>query len=204
MMNTKTDTTMTDKKIQAFAIHAHESVNHKYDGKPYSVHLELVDHFTKQFIYLVPREDVKYVNPSANLHDTIEDCRLTYNDIKKVAGERVADIVYALSNNKGKTREERADKRYYKEIRKDHLAVFVKLGDRLGNTWYSKQSKGRMFEVYKKENEEFMVKLGRNGNFAIRILNKIAIWFGYTSFTKHRYEPMFIYLENMFKDEDIK
>ena len=50
-------------------------------------------------------------------HDLIEDTRTSYNDVRNKLGVFVADIVYAVSNEKGKTRKERANDKYYEGIR---------------------------------------------------------------------------------------
>jgi (p)ppGpp synthase/HD superfamily hydrolase len=113
-------------------------------------------------------------------HDLIEDCRVSYNDVKEHLGQEATDIIYAVSNEKGKTRAERANDKYYEGIRNTPGAVFVKLCDRIANVQYSKMTKSRMFEMYKKENINFMIKLGREvGN---------------------PYEEMFQYLINLFND----
>jgi (p)ppGpp synthase/HD superfamily hydrolase len=113
-------------------------------------------------------------------HDLIEDTRVSYNDVKKVLGEDAADIIYALSNEKGKNRKERANDKYYTGIRNTPGAVFVKLCDRIANVQYSKMTGSSMFEKYKKENIDFMVGLGR------RVGNA--------------YEEMYQYLINLFED----
>ena len=97
-------------------------------------------------------------------HDTIEDSRLTYNDVKEVAGEAVANIVYAVSNEKGKTRKERANENYYNGICNTPYATFVKLCDRLANVKYSQENNSMMLLVYKKENENFVKSLFLNEN----------------------------------------
>jgi (p)ppGpp synthase/HD superfamily hydrolase len=94
-------------------------------------------------------------------HDLIEDTRESYNDVKQVLGEETADIIYACTNEKGKTRAERAGIKYYDGIRNTPGAVFVKLCDRIANVQYSKLTKSRMFEMYKNENANFEIMLGR-------------------------------------------
>lgn len=145
--------------IKNFAINAHQSVNHLYDGQPYSVHLQPVVEVFQKFKYLIPIEDHEDIESALWLHDTIEDCRLTYNDIVKISNIRVANIVYALSNEKGKTRIDRANKKYYDEMIIVEYARFCKLCDRLANIQYSKSKKSRMFDVYRKENKQFFSKL---------------------------------------------
>ena len=90
------------------------------------------------------------------LHDVIEDARLTYNDVAKFAGYEVADIVYAVTNEKGKNRAERANHKYYEGIRLNQNAIFVKLCDRLANVDFSKDYRDNMFYTYKKENTDFL------------------------------------------------
>jgi (p)ppGpp synthase/HD superfamily hydrolase len=146
-----------------YAINCHTSTNHLYDGKPYVLHLSMVVQIANNFIELVPEQVKNDVIAACWLHDVIEDCRQTYNDVKQVAGERVADIVYALSNEKGKTRLERANAKYYKGIRDTAFATFVKLCDRIANVVYSKHAADdRMFKMYQKEHEHFIEQLRPN------------------------------------------
>ncbi len=74
-------------------------------------------------------------------------------------GKEEADIIYALTNEKGRNRAERGNDKYYEGIRNTPGAIFVKLCDRIANVQYSKMTKSRMFEMYKKENPEFMSKV---------------------------------------------
>lgn len=142
-----------------YAKEAHRSVNHKYDDKPYEIHLQMVSDVGLRFIHLIPERDIENVFAAIWLHDTIEDCRKTYNDIKKQFGCHVADIVYACTNEKGKTRGERANDKYYKGIRETEYAVFVKVCDRIANMEYSIQTKSRMAQMYADELPEFKGKL---------------------------------------------
>ena len=88
-------------------------------------------------------------------HSTTSGTAAT-NDLKKEFGETVAEIVYAVSNEKGKNRKERANNNYYLGIRKTAWATFVKLCDRLANIKYSSETKSRMLQVYQKEQEKFI------------------------------------------------
>jgi len=116
-------------------------------------------------------------------HDLIEDCRVSYNDVKEQLGQEAADIIYAVTNEKGKNRKERANDKYYEGIRNTPGAVFVKLCDRIANVQYSKMTKSRMFEMYKKENDDFIVRLG------------------YVYSNTHPYFEMFNYLTNLFNEK---
>jgi (p)ppGpp synthase/HD superfamily hydrolase len=120
-------------------------------------------------------------------HDLIEDTRVSYNDVKTELGQEAADIIYAVTNDKGKNRKERAGVKYYQGIRDTPGAVFVKLCDRIANVQYGKMTKSRMFEMYKKENPEFIRQLGYDVN------NMECI-------NLHPYTEMFRYLNNLFND----
>lgn len=97
-------------------------------------------------------------------HDLIEDCRVTYNDVSDKSTFVVAEIIYAVTNEKGKSRSKRANYKYYKGIRNTEGAVFVKLCDRIANVRYSKMMGSSMFGKYKKENPNFIEKLGYTSN----------------------------------------
>ena len=145
-----------ETKAMIFAIEAHASTNHTYDNKPYSIHLTMVANIARKYIDIIPDQCQEEVLSACWLHDTIEDCRLTYNDLKKEFGETVAEIVYAVSNEKGKNRKERANDIYYRGIRNTAWATFVKMCDRLANIKYSSETNSRMLEVYAKEHKDFI------------------------------------------------
>ena len=142
-----------------YAFRKHREVNQKYDDKCYTYHLQCVYSTAKDYIHLIPEKDRDDVLASALLHDVIEDARENYNDVLKQTNSNVADIVYALTNDKGKTRSERAGDKYYKGIRDTKYASFVKLCDRIANVEYSKEQGSSMYEKYKKENTNFCKKI---------------------------------------------
>ena len=177
-----------ENKIK-WVISQHESTNHKYDSYiNYEFHLRMVVQAAKDFIHLIKDSndgESSYrdlIILSAWGHDLIEDCRVSYNDVKLNLGLQAADIVYALTNEKGRNRKERASSKYYEGIRNTPGAVFVKLCDRIANTQYSKMTGSRMFEMYRKENTDFMAQLG------------------WAESKNHEYEEMFRYLINLFAD----
>ena len=94
------------------------------------------------------------------LHDTLEDCRITYNDLKKVFGIEISEMVYAVTNLRGRTRSERASEEYYQGIRETPYASFIKLCDRMANYSYSiPRGNSRMKEVYDSEMADFIKKV---------------------------------------------
>jgi len=147
------------EKARFFSKKSHRSVNQKYDGKCYfKIHILSVADIANKFKHLIPF-DFEIVLAACYLHDVIEDCRINYNEIKKEFGEQVAELVYALTNEKGRTRKDRANLKYYQGIKNVEYATFVKLCDRIANIEYSKKQKSTMFEKYKKENKFFNEQL---------------------------------------------
>jgi (p)ppGpp synthase/HD superfamily hydrolase len=143
-----------------WCIDCHAATNHMYDQYlPYEFHLRMVAHVADQWKQLIDWEFRQTVLLATWGHDLIEDTRMSYNDVKTILGEKAADIVYAVTNEKGKNRKERANEKYYTGIRETPGAVFVKLCDRIANVQYSKMTGSRMFEMYKTENENFINSL---------------------------------------------
>lgn len=165
---------------RAHALHA--SVNQHYDGhKPYAVHLDMVAEAVKRHIgqVLADEADRLPVMFGAYFHDSIEDARLTYNNVLQLAAELGlddrqavlgAEIVYALTNDKGRTRAERAGAKYYAGIRATPYAAFVKMADRLANTAYSvhhaDDANAQMRQVYAAEWPHFLAQLQPDADLA--------------------------------------
>ena len=65
-----------------------------------------------------------------------------------------------MTNNRGRTRHERANDDYYRGIVATPYATFVKLCDRLANAQYSAaRGDARMVAVYRAELDAFLEKL---------------------------------------------
>lgn len=149
-----------------YAIECHAKTNHYYDGKPYSHHLSMVVDFAEHFIKNIPEVHRDIVIAACWAHDVIEDCRETYNDVKAALGPEVAEIVYALTNEKGRNRKERANEKYYQGIRETQYASFIKGCDRAANLKYSIDTNSRMTDMYRKEMPEFIVNVfGHHSNY---------------------------------------
>lgn len=162
-------------------INQHANTNHYYDiYLPYEFHLRMVVQAVKDFASQEKNIDLNDLILAAWGHDLIEDTRVSFNDVKDILGITAAEIIYAVTNEKGKNRKERANDKYYEGIRNTPGAVFIKLCDRIANVQYSKMTKSRMFEMYKKENEKFTDQLGWNGS------------------PTHPYAKMFSYLFDLF------
>ena len=175
----RTDKTLIDElKQQAWKLHA--DVNQWYgDQLPYGFHLSLTASYVTRYGHLTAHNeaDMLTLYGGAYFHDTIEDARLTYHDLQKLLEgisalhpesslnvSSIADVVYALTNNRGRTRSERADDAYYHLISQTHLAPFVKWCDRLANYRYSFMFgvRTRMCDVYETEMPHFIASITQN------------------------------------------
>lgn len=139
-----------------FAINLHKERNLFYDGNPYEIHLRMVFGKAKEYLHLLDEEYHDNVLSAAWMHDTLEDCAITYNDIRDAGfSDRVADIVYDVTNELGKNRKERAE-RTYPKIAKNKLAVYVKVCDRIANMKYSASKGSCMSDKYRGELNHFI------------------------------------------------
>ena len=90
------------------------------------------------------------------LHDALEDGRMSYNDVKRYFGLRVAEGVFCVSDDPGR---DRAARKNYKRIKSNMFSRIAKLIDRYANLANSKQEGSSMLKKYKKEYQEFKDKL---------------------------------------------
>ena len=166
-----------DRQIEAIRQSAHQlhaSVNQSYgDHLPYGYHLDMVVEGIRDYGHLVcaSEQDVLPLFFGGYYHDSIEDARLTYNDVMHTARQflteeqalTATEITYALTNDKGRTRAERAGEKYYQGIRETPYAPFVKLCDRLANITFScagdDVSNRHMRDVYKQEVPHFLASI---------------------------------------------
>ena len=136
--------------------------NQSYDIYPYFYHIKQVVKIATELGF-----DESIIVASA-LHDTLEDTDLSYNDIKKAFGLEVAEIVYCVTDELGRNRKERKEKTYPK-IKSNWKAVVVKICDRIANVNQSKLYNKTLFEMYKKEHQDFTknLKSDINEDYAI-------------------------------------
>ena len=164
-------------KIFALAARLHDvDANQRYGANlPYSYHLNAVATLTMEYApeVIAAVDDLLPLYFGACFHDSIEDARQTYNDVLAIArtfmdesqAVMATEIAYALTNDKGRTRAERAGERYYAGIRTTPYAPMVKLADRLANMTYSLQracqdaNAERMVNVYRGEMPHFLAAI---------------------------------------------
>lgn len=150
---------MIIKKAKEFALERHG--NQKYGEYPYAYHLRKVVGVLERFEAGSP-----LLVSSAWLHDVVEDTNVTIEEIDRIFGENVADIVWRVTTSSiGKNRKERHIKTYPK-IRGRREAVLLKLADRIAN---SEQccagGNPRLHSMYQKEYPAFREALYRQDEF---------------------------------------
>lgn len=161
---------ITVNSIAAWAESQHRNTNHTYGEFPYAIHLFHVLRIAQEFIHLIPESKYpvtrREIYAAALCHDLIEDCRISYADLVVKTNTNVADIVYAVTNEKGKTRKERANAKYYAGIKAQPGALFVKLCDRIANVEHGivrltvfEEHTNSMFNKYCEEQKEFEAAL---------------------------------------------
>lgn len=161
---------LTQIRAEAHALHA--SVNQTYDNlRPYGFHLDMVADGVRRYGHSICAQvdDVVPLLFGAYFHDAIEDARQNFDDILRLAyrkfgmtppqGIMATEIVYALTNDKGRTRCERAGEHYYQGIRQTPYAPLVKLCDRLANATYSathtNKANAHLRDLYRQEMPHF-------------------------------------------------
>ena len=166
--------------VRRYAYNKHNEVNHLYDGYPYIIHLDKV-YQTLMMVLMTSKTHNDYFTDSTTMtslysscftHDLIEDCRITYNDLLtdmwKISGlipneyclvTTTADITYAVTNEKGRNRFERANEKYYKGILAVPGASLIKYCDRIANIGYGLMTGSDMVDKYRQEMDHFMTML---------------------------------------------
>jgi (p)ppGpp synthase/HD superfamily hydrolase len=155
------------KRDMNFIYNRHDVVVNQFysDNLPYSFHLKMVVAVGERFKHLIPNDVWKKVKRALAGHDLIEDARLTYNDVKNLFGELVADIIYACTDLRGHTRDERHGPEFIETLQKNRLGVFVKICDMIANSTYSRVMGSSMFEKYKRDLPKFKEQLYVPGEY---------------------------------------
>lgn len=134
-----------------YAVKKHEDLGQKYGEEGYQYHLINVAAVVQKFEDLMTEQEFRLAMMGAFGHDLIEDTHETYNDIKKVSSEALAEVIYACTEEKGRNRAERHNERFYECLTANKIGLLVKLADVIANTNHSKVTGHRMYKTYQKE-----------------------------------------------------
>lgn len=158
-------------KVRDFAAEVHAKENLLYDVYPYVYHLDMV-----AANVIIFNEDPKSV-AAAYCHDIIEDTEMNYFELgrhlKALGYKGVEEIVYNVSNETGRNRNERLIKTIPKIISSKE-SMFVKLCDRKANIDYSSTGgSSTMFAKYQKEHLLFKAAVELYGYNNIKYIKLI-------------------------------
>lgn len=140
------------EEARRFAYQAHEG--QRYGENPYTYHLEQVVLVLKRFDITDPD-----IIAAGWLHDSLEDTPTTKQDLVDRFGTRIADLVDAVTDGEGETRELRKA-RPYRLIPTVKGAAQLKLADRIANLEASlREGHDRLLKRYAKEHAKFVKAL---------------------------------------------
>ncbi len=141
-----------------FAERAHRKQVRKYTGEPYIVHpLEVA-----QIVSSVPHTDEMLA--AALLHDTVEDCNVTLDQIEKAFNKTVRELVWWLTDVSDKSTGNRETR---KARDREHIATApaqaqtIKLADLISNTQSIAFHDPVFAGLYMKEKHELLKVLTR-------------------------------------------
>lgn len=125
------------KSVIRFALSKHESEEEqKYGILPYSYHLRKVRGVLKAFGF-GPKSSLfaLKLGTAAWLHDVIEDTDVTYDQVKELFGQEIADIVLGVTKIDPKPGEDKAEtlKRTYERCALNKGSRILKVADRIAN-----------------------------------------------------------------------
>lgn len=92
------------ERAEAFARYRHEGQTRKFSKTPYAEHPAAVARLLAEYT------DKDYLLAAAWLHDTMEDCGVTYDDLAAEFGPYVASLVFQLTNDE-------AEKKFQGKVR---------------------------------------------------------------------------------------
>lgn len=156
---------LADTMIQnalAMASLYHRNQKRKYTGEPYIEHPKLVAKIITDYmeacddipLFAFDPMDYSVIQSAALLHDTIEDTNATYEEIQKVFGKSVCDLVYFLTDDltpKDGNRKLRKEKYLEKLLDSPYEAKCLKIADVLANV-------RNLAEVVPAEDRGFAIK----------------------------------------------
>lgn len=144
-----------------FAERAHRGQVRKYTGEPYIVHpLEVAQIVATAFPWERPSPRlVEDVVIAALLHDVVEDCGVTLEQIRKAFGDGVAQLVHEVTDI---SRKEHGNRNARKALDRQHLSAAspegatIKLADLISNTQSITQHDPNFAKVYMAEKAELL------------------------------------------------
>ena len=132
----------------------HRSQKRKYSDEPYMVHLEAV-------VELLREQGVsdEHVLAAAYLHDTVEDTDTTIQDLMRMFGDEVAQLVYWLTDAEKGNRKARMAMASWRLGRAPWEAKLIKLADIIDNTRNIAESDPDFARVFASEKRDVLAQM---------------------------------------------
>lgn len=165
-----------------FAERAHRGQVRKYTGEPYIVHpLEVAQIVESAFPWeRANPSPVEAVVMAALLHDVVEDCGVTLDQIRRAFGSVVARLVHEVTDI---SRKEHGNRATRKGLDRQHLAsaspegMTIKLADLISNTQSITQHDKDFAKVYMAEKAELLPLLvAGNPSLHARASGLVKAW----------------------------
>lgn len=139
-------------KVAIYAERCYSEANCEYGvGQSYMTHIDMVVGYVNFYKDVFSRPmDIEVVINAAYCHDLMEDAKQTYNNISKVAGIKVADVVLAVTDVPAENRLMKHLLTMGKTVR-DYRAIILKMCDILANATYSYAAGNSMYDKYVEE-----------------------------------------------------
>jgi (p)ppGpp synthase/HD superfamily hydrolase len=130
----------------AFATQAHDGQTRKYTGEPYIVHpIEVAGLLHEAIMSKCPsdleRAKAKHLYAhlfaAAVLHDTVEDCNVTFTEIEREFGDETADALFWVTDTISKEQGNRRSRKRLEAMKLAHAPLgpkLIKLCDNKSNT----------------------------------------------------------------------
>jgi (p)ppGpp synthase/HD superfamily hydrolase len=165
------------RNARIFAVERHGE--QKYGDRPYEEHLCAVVVMLCTYGF-----DGRYPELCAAgwCHDVVEDTATTIAEVRERFGVEVARLVWAVTNEPGKNRKERALATYPKIRAAGSHAVTLKLCDRIANVEASRRSEDSKLSMYRKEHTAFREALfsEEDGETVLALWDRLDKLLGFT------------------------
>lgn len=171
------------ERCRDFATKAHEGQVRKYNGAPYIVHPRRI--FSRVTGYACSAMDDRenrrlYMQCAAWLHDVLEDCDVTEQQLLDVSCQEVLDIVKELTNPSKMHPE--LNRRKRKEMDREHLKVVsweaktLKLFDRIDNLSDMADAEDDFVQLYVRESGALVSAIAEDILIDRRLIKEARLW----------------------------
>ena len=136
------------KDLREIARKQYNDANCKYGNNEYIYHIDMVsDAIEKYQNVFINQNDYFNTYVASLFHNSIEDARQTFNDMKGIIGIEAARVVLRVTDVPAENRLMKHLLTMGKTV-EDHRAIILKMCDIWANATYSKTSGGTMYIKY--------------------------------------------------------